>query len=619
MASIPKEFLEELISRTDLVEIISPFVSLKRNGKNYTACCPFHDEKTASFTVSPHKRFYYCFGCGANGNAISFLMDHQRLSFIESVEQLASKASMSLPSQSQEEQAQQQQLYRDKKVLIQYMSKATDFFKNQLAQDSGQAARQYLSSRGFSPEISAKFLLGWAPDQWQHFLKTQDQSKHAQLERSGLAISKDNQRYYERFRGRLMFPIQNQQGQTVGFGGRVLDDTKPKYLNSPETPLFHKQMLLYGWHQFINSKQRASYAILVEGYTDVIALHQAGIEQALATLGTACSEHQLKTIFQQVNTLYFCFDGDTAGKQAAFKALNTVLPLMRDNRQIFFLLLPAGQDPHSLIQQQGPGAFATQMESAFALSEYLLNHLTENKSLSTVDDRTKLVSEAKPLFNKLPQGLYKNLILEALSERTNIKLEVLSSSLEVDAKQTLPQDTPSNQAKQQATKPQKSWRKPKDRFQPAPSRPNIDQLSLIDKLICCLLQDLSQGQGICLPQRVVQSNIKGVKLLNQLLKLINNSQDCSLAYLLGRWHNTAEGNHLAQLASQTPTLPTDQMLDEFKDALVSLELQAVEREIDQALNVPNPDASYLKKLLTDKAQLTQLREESSHNAETSVS
>lgn len=670
MKSIPQDFIEEVISRTDLVALIDTFVPLKRNSKNYTACCPFHDEKTPSFTVSPEKQFYYCFGCGANGNAISFLMEHQRFSFVESVTQLAQKAGLPLPNAS----AEDTQRYQENKKLCGLLGQAAAFFADQLKTPAANGARQYLQSRGMTPQSVQNFQLGWAPDQWSHFCGTHPTTAHPALIKAGLAIEKDKGGIYERFRGRLMFPIRDHRGQVIGFGGRVLDDSKPKYLNSPETPVFHKQKSLYGWHEWLGNRPLPTSAILVEGYTDVIALHEAGLTQALATLGTACSEHHLNMLFQRTDTLYFCFDGDAAGQKAALRALNTALPHLRDGRQIFFLILPDNMDPDGLVKAQGPGAFLAEMEKAQPLSEFLLTHLTQGKSIEKVDERAALVEKAKPFFSRLPKGLYRNLLFDALAERSGIKSlvleEALSGSLHdtqrpgqsnspaAESSSPTPRPTshqPTYSAQQRrdniAPTPEQGTRsimgtttydpfdslKPESKTgwqqsgtgkqkgkkqrwskqnwsngtrygkkpweKPAPPPMPTAHLSLTETVLGYLLQKPDIGKTIVLSERVRQAALPNVELLDQLLREINAEPDCTLAYLLGQWHNSVIGQKLAQLASR-PSLVPDSLLEaEFADALHSLEMTALERQIDEALSQSTPNADELKELLREKAAL----------------
>lgn len=692
MKSIPQDFIEEVISRTDLIALIDPFVPLKRNSKNYTACCPFHEEKTPSFTVSPEKQFYYCFGCGANGNAISFLMEHQRLSFYESVTQLAQKAGLPMPDAS----AEDTQRYQENKKLCGLLGQAATFFADQLKTPAAAGARQYLQSRGMTPQSVQNFQLGWAPDQWSHFCGTHPSAAHPALIKAGLAIEKDKGGIYERFRGRLMFPIRDHRGQVIGFGGRVLDDSKPKYLNSPETPVFHKQKALYGWHEWLSNRPLPTSAILVEGYTDVIALHEAGLTQALATLGTACSEHHLNMLFQRTDTLYFCFDGDAAGQKAALRALNTALPHLRDGRQIFFLILPDNMDPDGLVKAQGPGAFLSEMENAHPLSEFLLSHLTQGKTIEKVDERAALVEKAKPFFARLPKGLYRNLLFDALAERSGIKTlvleEALSESQSAGQRVSAPSNpsasygqganasatgsysashTPSHMAPhnqpQQSTnqrsfsgrqqhyntsahsepttqnivgnttydpfdslKPEsksgwqqsgsgkqkgkkqnwsnKNWsgkngygKKPWEK--PAPPPMPTAHLSLTETVLGYLIQKPEIGKSIELSERIRQAALPDIDLLDQLLREINAEPDCTLAYLLGRWHNSVIGQKLAKLAARPSLVAEELLIHEFTDALHTLEMTALERQIDEALNQAAPDASLLKTLLREKAEL----------------
>ncbi|SFC14511.1 DNA primase [Marinospirillum celere] len=423
---IPRQFIDDLAARSDIVEVISSRVQLKKKGKDFWGLCPFHNEKSPSFSVSPDKQFYYCFGCGASGNALSFLMEHDHLDFVESVETLARMQGLEVPreegvqtsaAREQERQAKEKQLGQ-----VRAMQLATEFFQQQLSRSEGLEGLTYLKDkRGLGEAVMQSFALGVAPDAWDALKNHLSQAgipEAQQLELGLLAQKEETGRVYDRFRNRVIFPIRNLQGQVIAFGGRVLDDSKPKYLNSPETPLFHKGQELYGLYEARKQAGRLERLLVVEGYMDVVALAQQGIHWSVATLGTATTGDHLKRVFRLVNEVVFCFDGDNAGQQAAHKALETVLPWMVDGRQARFLFLPQGEDPDTLVRKEGAGLFEQRVNQALPLGEFLLRSLRTGLDLNQVDGQTRLAELARPKLQALPEGFLKKRLLISLARLT---------------------------------------------------------------------------------------------------------------------------------------------------------------------------------------------------------
>src|ERR1700719_3333004 len=404
---IPQPFIDEVVARSDIVEVVGARVPLKKAGREFKACCPFHNEKSPSFWVSPDKQFYHCFGCGAHGTVIGFLMQYEKMEFLEAVGDLAQRAGLELP---REAQAPRDPGTAD---LHDVMSLAARFFEQNLADNA--RARTYAAVRGLDAKTTTDFALGYAPDAWDTLLKrfgTHDDERRRLLQ-VGLIVERSNSGerpnggegaggYYDRFRDRLMFPIRDSRGRVIGFGGRVIDQGEPKYLNSPETPLFHKGRELYGLYEARQARGDFKRLVVVEGYMDVVRLHQAGITYAVATLGTATTQEHLNKIFRMTSEVVFCFDGDRAGRQAAWRALENALPLARDGRELKFMFLPEGHDPDTLVAQEGREAFEARLKHALPLSEYLLDHLRQQVDLSHVDGRARLKALAQPLFGRMP-------------------------------------------------------------------------------------------------------------------------------------------------------------------------------------------------------------------------
>ena len=422
---IPQTFIDDLLDRVDIVDVVNSRVQLKKAGKNYKACCPFHEEKSPSFTVAQDKQFYYCFGCGAGGNALGFVMEFDRLDFLPAVEMLAKNAGMEIPREA----APDQRVTKQKDSLYSMLTQSDKFFRQQLRTHQGaKVAVDYLKGRGLSGKIAAQFGVGYAPPGWDNLLKVAggNDQKNKLLDESGMIIVKpEEKKQYDRFRHRIMFPIRDQRGRTIGFGGRVLDDSTPKYLNSPETPVFHKGRELYGLYEARQTLKEIPCLIMVEGYMDVIALAQYGIANAVATLGTALTENHLQKLFRYTSEIVFCFDGDSAGRRAAARSLEIALPEMRDGVSAKFLFLPDGEDPDSMVRQLGTEAFLEQVEKSQPLSEFLFEQLSDGIDSSTADGKARLSKTCAPQINRIPQGVFRQLMLEELSRRTGVSADNL--------------------------------------------------------------------------------------------------------------------------------------------------------------------------------------------------
>jgi DNA primase len=649
MGMIPRSFIDDLIARIDLVELINSSVPLKRSGKNYMACCPFHKEKTPSFSVNPEGQFYHCFGCGQSGNAVSFMMEYHRLEFVESIENLASRAGVEVPREVDTKQSEQ---HAQSKVLYQILEKANQHYQNQLRQadDKGRAV-DYLKNRGLSGQIAKRFQIGYAPPGWNNLLNAEilDQYRADQLVTTGLTIAKndegsrDRKLQYDRFRDRIIFPIRDSRGRCIGFGGRVLGDEKPKYLNSPETPVFNKGKELYGFFEAKQADHKLSKVIVVEGYMDVIALAQMGINNAVATLGTSLGSDHLHLLFRHIKEIIFCFDGDTAGRQAAERALHNSLPFLQDGRQIRFLFLDEGEDPDTLVRKEGPELFKHQADQAQPLSEYLFDHLSQEIDLSTMDGKASLAKLATPLINQMPKGLFYEMMVARLAEITQLEKGIISKSLkeaeqlEAQKQQEREQQaaayeqprnrTPSNREKQApSSAPQNSAPQSIEPHEAAYEQyagyldqensnetfstqafpdyqtPNYKEtgrfdensayhqeeprVSAVNKILGYLLRHPELAKSCEIPDEVYKLRTHNIDLLIELINYISSSESkVSTAMILGHWHNTAEGFLLASLAAAEPLLDASAWEHEFKEALQRLIKQFFEQEINEMQNL----------------------------------
>lgn len=536
MARIPDAFIDDLLARTDIVDLIQARVPLKKAGREYQARCPFHDERSPSFTVSPTKQFYHCFGCGAHGSAIRFLMEYDRMEFLDAVEELAKRAGVEVPRDTH-----QRHQRGDFQPLYEVCERAAGFFRAQLL--ASPRARQYLQRRGVDAETQQRFAIGYAPDSWEG-LKTAlggDAQQLELLDKAGLLSRNDAGRVYDKFRDRLMFPIHDRRGRVIAFGGRVLEkDDSPKYLNSPETPLFHKGRELYGLWQVRQAHNRIPRLIVVEGYMDVVALFQYGISTAVATLGTATTPDHAELLFRNAADVYFCFDGDRAGRGAAWKALESVLPRMRDGRQAFFMFLPEGEDPDSLLRAQGADGFQRQLEQAVPLSELFFAEIGRDSNLSTLDGKARLAERCRPLLAQIPDGAFCDLMQQQLAELTGLAARAIAPA---------------------AAPPRKSS---------APSA----RRSLVRSIIALLLQRPALALEADPPWAFSSLRQPGVSLLLELLEICRSGHAPSAAVLLEHFADREESPALHKLALFEFPGEETAWREEFLDGLKQLERQA---------------------------------------------
>jgi DNA primase len=425
---IPQSFIQDLLHRTDVVDVIEQVVPLKRAGSNFSARCPFHNEKSPSFTVSPSKQFYHCFGCGAHGTAISFMMEYHGMEFVEAVKDLADRAGMKLPTPEPRDATFKSVADRD---LSEYTLKATQYYKSQLKQTPH--AVDYLKGRGLTGEVAARYGLGYAPDGWQNLDAVFADYSHKALVDAGLVIVNEEGRRYDRFRDRIMFPIHNQRGVVIGFGGRVLGNGEPKYLNSPETPLFEKGRELYGLFQARQAIRDAGCVLVVEGYMDVVALSQFSIGYAVATLGTATTPFHVQKLLRQSDLVVFCFDGDAAGRRAAWRALENSLPHLQDGKELRFLFLPTEHDPDSYVREFGKEKFEAELRSAQPLSEFLLNTLGTRVDMRTAEGRAHFLQDAKPLVKQVTAPMFSLMVRQELAKLGGLSLHELDTRFEIQS------------------------------------------------------------------------------------------------------------------------------------------------------------------------------------------
>lgn len=423
MKHIPRDFIDDLVSRINIVDIVNQRVPLKKKGSNYFGCCPFHHEKTASFSVSEKKQMFHCFGCGVSGTAISFLMDYDRLTFPEAIEELAQQQGLTVPYEHNNATQSSTPSLNNRRELFDLMGKITRFYQHQLTQPLAQSAQQYLTQRGLNEKIIKDYQLGFSPNDW---LATQNQVVKNEKERklydlAGMSVTNENKRTYDRFRGRIMFPIRNRQGNVIGFGGRTIQaDDNVKYLNSPETVLFHKGQQLYGLFEALEVNRNPEQLVIVEGYMDVISLAQYGLSYAVATLGTATTPEQIQLLFRATDKVIFCYDGDLAGKRAAWKALITALPLLQDGKVIHFAFLPEAEDPDSCIRKEGLAQFEQRLANSLPLSQFLFESLLTNVDLGTSEGKSKFIAGILPLLQQIKAPYYLLSLKQTLGRYLNI-------------------------------------------------------------------------------------------------------------------------------------------------------------------------------------------------------
>ncbi|HBC3499536.1 MULTISPECIES: DNA primase [Vibrio] len=554
---IPRSFIDDLLARLDIVDIIDARVKLKKKGKNYGACCPFHNEKTPSFSVSQEKQFYHCFGCGAHGNAIDFMMEFERLEFVEAIEELASYLGLDVPREQRSGGGGQfksgpQASSSEKRSLYDLMGSIAQFYRNQLKQPSSKVAIEYLKDRGLSGEVVQKFGIGYVADEWDLVRKNFGQNKDNQdmLVTGGMLIENDKGNRYDRFRGRIMFPIRDRRGRVIGFGGRVLGEGTPKYLNSPETPIFHKGKELYGLYEVLQAHREPAQILVVEGYMDVVALAQYGVDYSVASLGTSTTGDHIQMLFRQTNTVVCCYDGDRAGKEAAWRALENALQFLKTGNTLKFLFLPDGEDPDSYVRKYGKAAFEQQIEQATPLSSYLFDNLIElhQINLGNNEGKSALRAYASALIDKIPDPYFQELLEKLLDERTGFD----------------------NRLRQPRKKISETRPQPHKEIKRTPMR----------EVIALLIQNPSYAQMVPDLSSVRDLSIPGLSLFADVLDKCLAHPHINTGQLLEHWRNSQNEALLSRLASWDIPLDEDNQEEIFLDSLDKIIAQCVEKQIE---------------------------------------
>lgn len=615
---IPQSFIDDLLNRTDIVDVVSSRVQLKKAGKNYTACCPFHKEKTPSFSVSPDKQFYYCFGCGAGGNALGFLMDHDNLDFPQAIEDLAKAAGMEVPREESGRAHKPRQ--PTDSPLYPLLTAAADFYRQALkSHPQRKAAVDYLKGRGLTGEIARDFGLGFAPPGWDNLYKhlSSDTLQQKAMIDAGLLVENaETGKRYDRFRDRVMFPIRDSRGRIIAFGGRVLGDDKPKYLNSPETPVFHKGQELYGLFEARKNNRNLDEIIVVEGYMDVIALAQQGLRNAVATLGTATSEEHMKRLFRVVPSVLFCFDGDQAGRNAAWRALEATLSSLQDGRRARFLFLPEGEDPDTLVRSEGTDAFRARInQHAQPLADYFFQQLTEEADPRSLEGKAHMATLAAPLIDKVPGANLKSLMRMRLQEITGLSGEAVSQlvhnaphdapppaydpGMDYDA---MPDYSDFHQP-QEAYAPQQEWTPKKsgsdgkkwekkpwskngkrgDRDEAyAPRTPvAVEAPTLI--ALRTLIHYPQLAEKVESADHFANASNTYAQVLIALIEAVQKNPKLNSIQLMARWHGTEQGRLLKALAEKEWLIDGDNLEQQFLDTITRLSAGQHTQTLDELI------------------------------------
>ncbi len=613
---IPQSFIDDLLNRTDIVDVVSSRVQMKKAGKNYTACCPFHKEKTPSFSVSPDKQFYYCFGCGAGGNALGFIMDHDNLDFPQAVEELAKAAGMEIPREESGRPHKPRQ--PTDSPLYPLLTAAADFYRQALkTHPARKAAVDYLKGRGLTGEIARDFGLGFAPPGWDNLYKhlSSDTLQQKAMIDAGLLVENaETGKRYDRFRDRVMFPIRDSRGRIIAFGGRVLGDDKPKYLNSPETPVFHKGQELYGLFEARKFNRSLDEIIVVEGYMDVIALAQQDLRNAVATLGTATSEEHMKRLFRVVPSVLFCFDGDQAGRNAAWRALEATLPCLQDGRRARFLFLPEGEDPDTLVRSEGTDAFKARInQHAQPLADYFFQQLTEEADPRSLEGKAHMATLAAPLIDKVPGANLRTLMRQRLSEITGLTSETVSQLAQNAPAKPQAQPTYDPGIDYDAMPDYSDFQQP-DMYIPqqewTPKKPGAGGKKWENKPWDKKGKRGGEREQAWIPVGVEPPTLTALRTLlhhpqlakkvedaghfaaedqtnNQLLialvEAVQKNPKLSSIQLLSRWHGTEQGRLLQRLLEKEWLIDADNLEQQFFDTITSLSARQRERNLEQLL------------------------------------
>lgn len=607
---IPQAFIDNLLNRADIIDVIDKRVPLKKSGKNYSACCPFHQEKTPSFSVQPDRQFYYCFGCGAAGNAIGFIMNFDQVDFPQAVENLAKENGLEVPREESPAAAQKQS---ENAKLYDVLEQASNYYQLQLRKHKDREQPiGYLKARGLSGEIAKEFNIGYAPAGWDNLITElgTDQATIESLAKSGMLIEKDRtadassdrREHYDRFRHRIMFPIRDARGRTIAFGGRVLGDDKPKYLNSPETPVFHKGSELYGLFEAKKSSNKHTQLLVVEGYMDVIALAQAGIRNAVATLGTATGAYHLQRLFRMVSEVVFCFDGDSAGRTAAWRALEASLPEMQDGRQVKFLFLPEGEDPDTLVRKIGADKFNEVIANATPLEDFFFDKLSVDIDVSSIEGKARLSNLAKPLLKSLPHGVYGQLMKDKLAQLMGIGADALEKLMAqpTETQEEYPMPPAPMDIPPYVPGPESSDQRPPSykgnnsnaRTKPASGLSRYHRpLSL--KAIQLLLRNPEIALSLtCDLEPLRSAEDESRKLLLTLIEIVKSDPTTKTFTLLGYCYGTSLGNQLTQFLKEEKITPAEGVEMEFQqivdnilsDITRKLELLQLKDRLQSAVN-----------------------------------
>lgn len=590
---IPQSFIDDLLNRVDIVDVVGSRIQLKKSGKNYSACCPFHHEKTPSFTVSPDKQFYYCFGCGASGSALSFIMEYDHLDFPQAVEIIAKQLGLDIPYEEGTARGTRQSV---DSPLYALLTQATEFYQQSLrTHPAKKVAVDYFKQRGLTGVIARDFGLGFAPPGWDNLIKhlEADEAQQKLLIEAGLVVENaENGRRYDRFRDRVMFPIRDMKGRVIAFGGRVLGDDKPKYLNSPETPIFHKSEVLYGLYEVRKNNRQLDEIIVLEGYMDVIALAQFGFTNGVATLGTATSEEHVKRLLRIVNNILFCFDGDSAGRKAAWRALESALPHLQDGRKIRFLFLPEGEDPDSLVRREGEDAFRARIsQQAQSLTDYFFKHLMAEAEPETLEGKAHLASIAKPLLDKMPNSGLKTLMYQKLEDLTGLDQSHLLA-IKPTAKQTVTNHSAHSTS---PTTPSITSKRPtKIKLVPAmlALRHLLHQPALLNKIPNIIELQAVEGQY--------------GKLLLIAIAILQKQPHLNNFQLMGKLASHDKEGLIARLLNEEQLVSNEANLEkEFIDTILKLIKQQNETQLDLLLKKGNAlteqEKDQLRHLLAIKA------------------
>ena len=574
---IPQDFIDDLIERADIGEVIGRRVEIKKAGKEFKACCPFHNEKTPSFTISPEKGFYHCFGCGAHGTALGFLMDYERLTFVEAIEEVAKMLGVTVPK-TKENIAKS----KERNSLKDLLQNISNYYEQNLK--GSDKAIKYLKSRGIDGKTAKHYALGFSIDSWDDithkFGVTQEDKK--KLLACGLLIEKDDGGFYDRFRNRLMFPIKNNKGEIVGFGGRIIDDEEPKYLNSPETSLFKKGELLYGLYESKKSIADKRKAIIVEGYTDVIGLYQNKIGNSLATLGTATTEIHINKIFRISDQIIFCFDGDNAGKKAAKKAMELCLPLVRKNKEARFLLLE-DDDPDEFIRNKGFKAFEKLIKEAQSMDEFLINLCNQESDINSIKGKANAAENAMTLANKIRDGIYKDLLIKRIAQEYDLPEEKLMKYHASNKKNTSKKSFSGSASKKVSSRAKK--------------RP-----SLIKQAIQILLHKPELVRTINISNQFKFIDEKGIDVFRKIARLVNEKDKVKLATIIEHFPDPKLQEYLSKLATEQNLIKDNELASEFDDIIKRLDLQDQRKELTSLIskakksNLNDSDQSRLKEL-----------------------